>query len=430
MKQPIGLQTPFLQPDLITASDFVSYCRDNGVDTDLDELEYFDRERLLLPAIRIRIPTASMRKVYTDLNSPGQKDWKFVHEDDLPTISYDELDPETYYISAGLKQSVFIPELGGSIKGFHYGNDGWLNPYQEEGLVHYPAKEEFIPWSEFHRGTSFSTDLSEFENDSELMYAKHQLYPLKHVQRQRRLTVKDAALFRTKEEWAEAGAKITDMFTNGFTSQVIREEVVAFNEFFSVWIDIRGLRLEKHAAINETYYNGMKSYEGTQREKERLIQDDIRQVSEEFDDTARPMAKEIMESHHFALEKLQDYRFTILNFGLFGTGSHSSRFRKYVSALEDATLNNTEDAYNSVNELSWFIHLLETKNEVATAKQLILHSMDYHCKYCGKGFTPQRSTQIYTCGRKECKQKQQNEHKKEMRRLGKYANKKKPHNRS
>jgi hypothetical protein len=42
------LQPPFRQRDLLGLSDFIRHCKDRGVDTSEKQLEYYEKEELLI----------------------------------------------------------------------------------------------------------------------------------------------------------------------------------------------------------------------------------------------------------------------------------------------------------------------------------------------------------------------------------------------
>jgi hypothetical protein len=88
------LEPPSREQDLLPIDDFISLCKDRAIMCVIDEgaLEPLERDVLLFPALRVRVPLHRLKK-------------------DL------------------LKQ-------------------GWLEVYSRERLVSYPARQEFTPWSE------------------------------------------------------------------------------------------------------------------------------------------------------------------------------------------------------------------------------------------------------------------------------------------
>ena len=402
------LETAYLQPDLLPADSFVSYCRDNGFDTDLEELEYFDKQSLFIPTLRVRVGVVKYKRIFADFD--GNKEWRHVYEDDLDKFAYEKIDPKTYYDRGALIRS--MPGIAGKVRGFHYGDEGWLDWYSERDMVTHPATDGYIPWKKFEGGQSFSLDPKPFEEVGYLLYAKHQMYPLKEVQKQRQLVVKNQGLFRTSEQWAKEGAKITDIFTKGYTDETIRKRVAEYNRFFSLLNDIRILRSEKNNLLRDTYQHAKKSFDD--KTAAETAQDEV----SFFDGDVRGTATDLMKRHGFTIEDLTGWRFTLLTHGSFDITGDSKRRRAYVARLDDYLLNDTEDVYNLVNIMSWFVDVLG--GDSITAKQLLLREMTAHCVICGKGFEPKRRTQV-TCANPACKKAQQLKTKREMRRIGKYA---------
>lgn len=411
MSQLNRLQTPFLQPDLVTVSSFISYCRDNSVLTDKAELEYFDKEQLLVPAVRVLMGVVRYRHILADFD--GREEWRFVYLEDLGKFKYKKLDPKTYYGRGALVQSV--PGLG-EVRGFHFGNDGWMDWYANHKMVRYPSNDGYIPWKRFQEpykeGKPFGSNPKLYEEVSELMYAKHQIYPLKFIKNRRTLKVVNQGLFRTPEAWSKAGNMITKIYSEGESNGRLQQQVKGWNRFFDFYMDIRRLRNGKNEKISEVYKQAMDGNGGNHTEAAA----DAWSAGQLYDKTAKEKAKQIAARHKFSVQDIEDWRYQILGHGSFGTGSRSRKLRNYVAQIDNSLLNKTEDAYAIVNELSWFIELLGGTG--ITAKQLVLNSMGDSCKYCGKHFESTRITQV-TCGAEECKKKQRNEHKRQDRRLKK-----------
>lgn len=91
------LQPPFRQKDLLSVDRFIRYCRQYDIRTDKEELEFFDQENLLLPAVSVRREIASLKKIYADFDGKGVKEWRYVNNSDLHQFHYEEIDPAPYY---------------------------------------------------------------------------------------------------------------------------------------------------------------------------------------------------------------------------------------------------------------------------------------------------------------------------------------------
>jgi len=193
---------------------------------------------------------------------------------------------------------------------------------------------------------------------------------------------------------------------------MIRERVAEYSRFFSLLIDIRKLRLDKHALLYDTYQHTIKAFD--EKTAIETAQDEV----SFFDADVRSKANGILKQHGFSLEDLINWRHTLLTNGSFNILGDSKKRRAYVARLDDNLLNDTEDVYKLVNIMSWFIDVLG--GDGVTVKQLLLREMTAHCVICGKGYEPKRRTQV-TCANPACKKAQQLKHKKEMRRIGKYV---------
>ena len=195
MNELIALQVPFLQEELLPISSFISYCKDNGVDTDQEELEYFAREELLLPAVRVISGTVEYKKIFASFNEKDE--WRHIFADDLSKFKVKALDPKRYF----------------GVGSLHYGSQDWMEWYTEHDMIRYPSKEGYIPWSTFEvnrddtEASIFGNDRERYINASELMYSKHQIFPLKDVKTYRTLMVRNAALFRTPNNGQRRGRK-------------------------------------------------------------------------------------------------------------------------------------------------------------------------------------------------------------------------------
>lgn len=405
------LQVPYLQPDLVTVDTFISYCRDSGVSTDEAELEYLHKEGLLIPAIRVLMGVVEYRRILAVFN--GLEEWRYVYGEDLDKFRPKELDPRKYYGSGALVQSV--PGLG-EVRGFHFGNDGWLDWYLERKMVRYPAKDGYIAWVNFgepdKNGQMFGDDPKQFEQVSRLMYAKHQIYPLRLIKAQRIDVPQKRHVFKIPKGHPRAGEFVLSDYADQLSDEALQQELVKWNEFFSFLIDIRKLRLDKHREINDAYMLSMRQNSNDHKEATRYA----RSVGALYDAKVKVRAKEIANGHHSSIQTIESWRHKLLGYGSFGINDQSRVFRNYVASLDNSLLNRSEDVYDTVNVISWFIELLGGRG--LNAKQLILHSMGEVCKYCGREFQPTRSTQI-TCGSLGCKQKQRNEHKRDSRKLAK-----------
>src|SRR3989338_6659014 len=91
------LEVAFLPRDLRTVSSFAKHCEEHGVKVSKEELEYYDEQNLILPAL-------FLDRGYTELFKflpEGGSEWKTAYKIDQPKIKYQKLDPQRYYASIG-----------------------------------------------------------------------------------------------------------------------------------------------------------------------------------------------------------------------------------------------------------------------------------------------------------------------------------------
>lgn len=101
--------------DLMTVSGFISFCKKHSVRTDRKELEFFDRQSLLLPACRVLYGCAEMSYIYAVFDNQSSPEWKYVPKGEEAGFSPIEIDPQPHYMHCGIS----------------YGNDTWLNYYRK-----------------------------------------------------------------------------------------------------------------------------------------------------------------------------------------------------------------------------------------------------------------------------------------------------------
>jgi hypothetical protein len=93
----ILLRSRFPQQDLLNPNDFLLYLKKRGTHTSMGELEYYDKQGLVRPVLRLRRPKEQGRYIY----------------------------PE---------QDIFS-----------------LQEYHKDGLIEFPVHYDYSPWSQYHR---------------------------------------------------------------------------------------------------------------------------------------------------------------------------------------------------------------------------------------------------------------------------------------
>lgn len=95
----ILLRSRFPQQDLLNPKDFLLYLKKRGFHTSMGELEYYDKQGLVRPVLRLRRPKEQGRYIF----------------------------PE---------QDIFS-----------------LQEYHKNGLIEFPVHDDYSPWSQYHRGS-------------------------------------------------------------------------------------------------------------------------------------------------------------------------------------------------------------------------------------------------------------------------------------
>lgn len=377
------------------------------MDTDEEELEYYDKQSLLVPAVRVQRGRVEFKKVYARFD--GKKQWRLVAVEDVPAVKPEKIGKKTYYDQGSLITSAPIDKVLG---GFHYGNDGWLDWYEKRGMVHYPADEEYRPWETFEGDRHFATKPEGFNEVSEMMYSKLQIFPLKYTRDSRTITISNEALFRTPLEWKHAGQKMTEYFTKVVTDELVREENAVWCRHIGFICEISKLRVAKLKAKHEAYYQAKANFD------EETAQEEVADINANYetDNDLKSVAAKLMKDYGYSLTDVENIRFKIMKLGSFDYTFSQNPRREYIARLDDQILMDTEPLYGWAQILSWFIDF--AGGTPLTVKQVLLNQRKPTCTVCGKHFDPKRRTQV-TCS-PACAKKHSLAYKKEARKTGKY----------
>jgi hypothetical protein len=393
------LQVPLREKDLLTTDAFIRYCNDYRVTTDRAELEYFEKEVLLLPAVRIYLGLVEFKKVLADFD--GKEAWRYVYRRDVQKMKVKHdvkaVDRRVYYSSGALCM----------------GEPGWLSLYMKRGLVKHPAKQRtFQPWEYYKRAPQrYTTDPKTLENAAEALYSKLQLYTLKAVQWGRRLLIKNEMMFQPEEEWTELGHSVAEGWNRERVNESARRRVVEYHMLFELIASIEALWADYYVTYSEKWDHLLEEYGGDVK----AVEADLRGQREPLDSYLVPTAKRVLKRHRYSLRNLEIWQLRILEFGSFDMRSKATR--AYVRFLDKDALVHTEDPYAIVGLLGWFIRLCGGKGHAA--KELLLRSSNYrHCTYCGRAYSRRRIDQK-TCGSPECVRARS----KELKRIGRKSRK-------
>ena len=224
------LQVPFREKGLLTVDAFIRYCDEYGIKTDRAELEYFEEEALLLPAVRVYLGVVPYKRVLADFKGDGQEEWRYIFKNSLSTIKkkfrVKKVDRRTYYSYGALSM----------------GGEAWFASYKKRGMVAYPARRKFRPWKDYDvKEHDYTTNWRQLENAAEALYSRLQMYLLPLIHNQRRLLLKNDALFGPEEEWVRRGERVRGIFDKERTAEPLRRIVWRHNKFFGLLVDIENL---------------------------------------------------------------------------------------------------------------------------------------------------------------------------------------------
>lgn len=150
----------FFQRTLLSASAFVNFCKERGIDISEERLEKLEKVAIFLPALRVRYPEIKIKQ--KRIKTKGQPD----RIEEFGILE----DGEQWDGELAKDYSAFIPFDARYVA-------SWI----DEGLISGPRKGEFAPWSKYtdkqghHKATTY--------------YSIFQAYSLKSVLRRLRVTI-------------------------------------------------------------------------------------------------------------------------------------------------------------------------------------------------------------------------------------------------
>lgn len=375
------LQSPFRQQDLLTASGFVSFCEENDIETSEKSLNFFEREGLLLPTLRVDRGYVMFRKILADFE--GKEEWRFVPHDKLDEFKYKELAQETFYTLGG----VWLKRLD-SFE-YHFNN----------GMIIYPSE---IGWQETYdllsTGENFVTNPKDLGDSTEPLYMPHQIFAVEYLHQSFNHHLIDGLHFILKD-WGKVKEKVFE----GYTSEMqfkFKEQISKQYNFFTFYL-----------FVLQTFENKSMEYL-KDIEKAQGDKDEIRAVylnlAHEKDDNLKKALLSHMKAFNLTSEDVKEWRERFFISGSFWN-MPSKRKELYLTKLTEDDLYKTEYVYWIIRVLNWLLEHLG--NRQVTINELILRGKI--CPYCKKPFNPTKKTQV-ACFSKEC----QNEHKKKLKREG------------
>jgi hypothetical protein len=383
------LQPPFREQDLLTTDAFIRYCGDYGIKTDKDELEYFEKEALLLPAVRVFLGAVEFKRILADFD--GKKEWRYVLKRDMRKLrsryKVKKIDGKTYY-----KYGVIS-----------MGEDGWLERYVKMGLVKCPARQKVRPWKHYElKHFGYTTDWRVFENAAEALYSRLQMYVLPLIQTRLRLLVKNESLYGSEEDWISLGQSVARILDRDKTAESIRQIIRRHYKFFGLLVDIEDLwgryvgDLDRE--LSEEVQQQIKEGRGDQEE---LTDEVVRMWQSQktlLDEYLMDDAEALLSKHGFSRKEVEKWRFAFLGYGTLIL--KRPLVRKYLMKIDDADLMATEDPYRLYGLVNWFIRLCGGKP--VGIREAIMRFTGKFCPYCGGPIPKPKKNQV-SCGRDECK---------------------------
>jgi len=128
----------YLQNPPIKTEEFIDFCKKRGIQTTKEELEFFEREKLLFPIIRIELPVGEEERIKFR-KADGKEYWRPARSG----LQEGETEIERYKKRFYSSYDNFKEDVAGS-----YYKDLLLN-WLQEGNLFDPANKEFKSWNSF-----------------------------------------------------------------------------------------------------------------------------------------------------------------------------------------------------------------------------------------------------------------------------------------
>ena len=391
MKTFLSEQPSFRQQDLITISSFVSFARENSIDTSEPALEFLERVGLLLPTVRIDRGYVPFRKIFATFE--GKNDWRYIIADDLSKFHYKKLDKQTYY----------------SLGGISLAKPGCLDWHIDNNMIVYPAKlgwnkEYDVEASEYH----YATDTENLGNSFEPLYMPYQIYILQYLQSLfNRYTI--SGLRYQKKDWKYIKLYMLKHFTPDLLQNVYTR-VNNMYQFFTFYLDIQDI----WQTMNKKHHEELRAVAEDKEELREKLNDIQHATNEEY----IKAVQQTMQKHSFSIAMVTEWKNKMLTHGSFWN-MPSKRKNIYLIKLSDIDLYHAEYTYKIVYVLNWVLKILGEKQFELITEVLRIKNRQLSCPYCDNTFSPRDIKQL-TCGAEECQKANKNQRKREGRKSGYY----------
>lgn len=412
------LKVPYRTGDLITLDNFVSYCRKNGLRIKKEELEYFDEMGLLIPALYIQHEIAGKYyKIEAFFDSKKEYEWRYVHEEDLGQFNFRNREKKPYFKWNGL-----------SLSENSVTHKDAVTLYKEKGLVDDPSLVSFQPWENFKPKTLDWSHDPDAVRMTTVCYSKYQIYALKFVKENRRITVENEGLFRTPERWKKAGKNIGEHFEKVYSNEFLRSIVRDYNRFFNFFLAAIDAYQTAESEVLKCYEDTLKGYKRVPelyRFSLSKQEKDARSVSNDFaeDEAMGKLIENLnvfLKKYEFTTSDLENWRYKILQ------SSRLAQFdfpKSYLREISNDTMVQSETACDHVMFMNLILELLGLKK--TTVQQLLLDTKVPLCPICTvRPLILNRDSSIRknakTCGDEVCEKESKYKLKKKKRATGEY----------
>lgn len=389
--------------DLMTVSSFISFCKKHSVRTDRQELEFLDKQSLLLPACRVFYGHVVMSRIYATFDGKDSPEWRYTYRGEEDVFNPIEIDPKPYYTH-------------GSIS---HGDDDWLDFYQERGMLITPGKIEYIPWQTYtSREPTFTTNPDAYNDFAETFYTPYQMYQLGWLQSRLTLTLKNESLLDENADWNKKKQKLQPFFTD---LKPLRSEIVRLNKIDAVVMDLYSINDQFSSALYEHFIKSRQEYGWP--DNKNAHDEAIKDYEGAYPKLLPKYANRIkatITKHQLTDETLYDTMRRYLMLCSFHRIELDFKTRiAYLSNIDEETLRNNEDPCERASLLLWALEAIDSKRGTTDLKNEIISGIGKHCRFCHRRILKSRKNQS-TCGRKECRLALSRVQKQEGRKSGRY----------
>ena len=396
------LRPPFRYQDLLPTHLFLHFCRRRGINIRTRDLNYYETENILLPALKADLEYIrncdSLRKLY------GEEQGKYSLKDmKVPAVSYRVHENEADYHFGGVSDS----------------SSDWLSKYQEKGFTNKLLKTEDTYWgylTEDKFGAQGSVGDGEKQlGKQERFYVRHQIFLIRYIQACLTLRITNKSLFGSDEEWIRTGRFAKEVFVGA--PNVIRKKIYFYYETFVFLNSVRDLIDEMFDEAQKVYDESFKDCEN---KKEALK--DARSCIERLEKTSvLRRAKAILKKSGFSEKEIIGRRNIFLN--EIKNYDPIARWFPYLDSIPQKLIGTQRgdyryalDCYGIVNQLGWVLEMIGCKPQTITEK--LLGTEEYKiCSYCGEYFKL-RNRRQKTCGKSRCAMDHKNSIKRIRRSMG------------